>query len=317
MHLASSSSPYYRLPQTPEPARPLPPNAHRPSHHRPRYDAGRSPTARHSLAPSAPLPWHRANNPAERRRAENRIRIGSHPSAHIQKTLHARFRHSAFSVGTDVEQVAAAFGYDIHELTKQLVRTSPVVVVSLESPGVIGRSARFEMLRRQFALSRCLVVTRIHVVTKIIPHAPIDYDARIEVIDHLVESKGLRLGNQALAIKPDQTKLGQQLDELRNLWKRLALQIIQMGVGTRVPEILALGSSRHAIEIAVSFNDGVVATATVSPVIAVRGVDPQFEALRVARVLKLFDEVTSIRRGVRDIEIGMSRVEKPTAIMML
>lgn len=96
-----------------------------------------------------------------------------HPLAQLLQALDAWFGYSAFSIGSYIQQIVPAFADDINQIMYQLRGRFPIVVMRLETPGIVDSGGRLPIdFRPQFG--RNGIVLRGGVVAQLVTQPTTD-----------------------------------------------------------------------------------------------------------------------------------------------
>src|SRR6185436_3147440 len=124
------------------------------------------------------------------------------PLAHFGQPLDARLRNEAFAGWSHIEQIVTTPTRDLYQLLNQDVCGLPVLIVALETPGVVHSHRRFPVT---FDLAHAdLVVARRVVIAQAVPDATAHQTVGLELMYEVDQFLALLLSDVARRVEPDQ-----------------------------------------------------------------------------------------------------------------
>ena len=251
-----------------------------------------------------------------RGRTGDRLAIGRQPFTHLVEPPGDRLGDHPLGGRPDIQEEVAAFGGDVDQRADERPRVFPVVVIRLESPGVVHRHAGFpvdarEPLRRHLLLG-CSEVAEIDPALLIEPaqalarvaHAVVHEQGGADPAHVVVEISPplVRPICDPLPVEPEHVDLGVLGEQLLELGLHVGLDVAtEVGIGVR-PRVV-IGEVRALRVGVMPVHDRVV--------------DAEPEPGAVRRLCQGLERVPVVRRGVDDVVARHLRIEDREAVVVL
>ena len=147
------------------------------------------------------------------------------PSAHRLQALDTWFGDGALGIGTNIEQIIAAFADDVHQIADQLRRRLPIVVVGLEAPGVIDGGGRLPV-DFSLQLRRDGVVLRSGVVAQRIAQPTANQAVGLQFMHQVEQLLALLPRDNLRRVEPDDGDRTVVRQDFAHLWLDVILDIV-------------------------------------------------------------------------------------------
>ena len=225
---------------------------------------------------------------AERRGAGaiDGLAVDLEPAAHGAQVILAGLRNQALGGGTDIQQVVAAFADDVHKFERQVFGRFPVVVIVLVAPRV---DSAWRALPNPRERPRWESGCRPSSGSRLRCRAGRQSDRRAGACGRCQRTAGPRSVDvhHARRVEPDQTDravAGEQLLHLRLGFVSQVLVKILLVVGSEIP--------------------GVAGAVRLVPVLRLRVVEAEPDAVPGAGLGQLLERVALERRGIHDVVLA-------------